>query len=217
MHRLGYVFVAAFLSLGLATSAMAAGPYVSLMGGAVFVEDSKSTDNTGAVITTDFDPGILLSGSAGYAFFYGLRIEGEISYRQADFDRVEFTSGWLFPPNGSRFPADGQATAFSVMANAAYDFYMPGGLKPYVLAGIGFAEVSVDLSYQGMKFIDDDDTVFAYQVGGGIAFTVAPNVDLFVDYRYFGTSDPSFTDVDGFTFKSEIATHNISAGVRFTL
>lgn len=217
MHRLAYIFVAAFLSLGLATSAMAAGPYVSLMGGTVFVEDSENTDNTGAVITTEFDPGILLSGSAGYAFFYGLRIEGEISYRQADFDRLEFTSGWDFPPNGSRFRAGGEATALSVMANAAYDFYVLGGLRPYVLAGIGFADVSVDLSYQGLKYIDDDDTVFAYQVGGGVALPIAPNVDLFVDYRYFGTSDPSFTAVDGFTFKSEIATHNISAGLRFTL
>lgn len=185
--------------------AKAEGPYVSFMGGAAILSDADNTQ-AGITLTSTFDTGLLISGAGGYGWSNGLRVEGEIGYRANDVDSLEVLSVSV--------PAGGDVTALSVMVNVAYDFKAAPQLKPYVLAGLGFAAVSADVSLPGLDIVDDDDQVFAWQVGGGVAFEVAPKVDIFADYRYFATSDPTFMDVTGSDFDSEYSSHNVSAGVR---
>ena len=78
----------------------------------------------------------------------------------------------------------------SVMANAWYDFDV-GGLRPYVGGGIGWADVTVDGNSVGGAdpIIDYSDDGFAWQVGAGINFQVAPNMQLGLGYRYFSGPD----------------------------
>ena len=38
--------------------------------------------------------------------------------------------------------------------------------------------------------IDEDDTVFAYQAGGGMAYSFTPQLGVEVSYRFFGTAEP---------------------------
>ncbi len=70
------------------------------------------------------------------------------------------------------------------------------------------AEVS-DMNLPG--FENDDDTVFAYQVGAGVGYAVTEKVSFDVKYRYFATSDPEFD-----TTKAEYSSHNVYAGIRVT-
>lgn len=220
MHKLILTSVAALSSFGLATAALAEGPYVSIMGGAAILQDVENTDDVNAVITSEFDMGFAIVGAGGYGWASGLRVEGEIGYRTNDADQLELTSGFA-PLNGQKAPADGDMTALSFMANVAYDFQATPKLKPYVMAGAGFANVSADITaaLTGIKLVDDDDTVFAWQIGGGLTYEITPKVGIFLDYRYFATADPSFETDPAFTgtpepFDSEYGSHNVSAGVR---
>jgi opacity protein-like surface antigen len=101
------------------------------------------------------------------------------------------------------------------MANAFWDIETGSPVTPYLGGGIGVANVSInDLGVFGISVVDDDDTVFAYQFGAGIALELNPNMALDFGYRYFVTTDPEFTDNFGDKFESEYQTHNASLGLR---
>ena len=59
---------------------------------------------------------------------------------------------------------------------------------------------------------DDDDTVFAYQLGAGLGYEINPNLTISLDYRFFATVDPDFTSRAGIEFSTENMSHN--GGVR---
>ncbi|HUF55718.1 MAG TPA: hypothetical protein VMM55_04060, partial [Thermohalobaculum sp.] len=57
------------------------------------------------------------------------------------------------------------------------------------------------------------DTVFAWQLGAGVAYQFTPRVAATADYRWFNTEDPSFKD-EGET-EVDYGTHNALLGLRF--
>ena len=63
-------------------------PYVGLSAGVAIMSDSTLTDNTGGSIKISYNSGYALSGVAGYEFGNGLRLEGEVNYRQASMNKV---------------------------------------------------------------------------------------------------------------------------------
>lgn len=50
-------------------------PYVGLSAGVTMPDDSTLTDSSGASAQISFNPGFSLSGTGGYAFGNGLRLE----------------------------------------------------------------------------------------------------------------------------------------------
>ena len=116
-------------------------------------------------------------------------------------------------------PASGAFSMLAFMANVDYDFDMGSPWKPYVGGGIGVARISLDAeSASGSSFVDDSDTVFAYQVGAGIGYEFplpeGRSVTVSLDYRYFGTQTPTFTgDVTGGEFDATINGHDIGIGL----
>ena len=102
-------------------------------------------------------------------------------------------------PEGDELDAD--LTTLSLMANGYYDFETGSALKPFIGAGIGFAN---------HDFEDVDDTVFAYQFTLGAAYAVNETMDLDCAYRYFATADPDLDGID-----ADYGSHNISVGLRF--
>jgi opacity protein-like surface antigen len=66
----------------------------------------------------------------------------------------------------------------------------------------------------GQPFSDDSDTVFAWQVGGGVGLRVNPHLLLDLGYRYFSALDPSFSDATGAEFDSEYNNHTVFLGAR---
>ena len=114
--------------------------------------------------------------------------------------------------------------AFSMLAfmvNMDYDFDMGSPWKPYVGGGLGVASISLDAeSADGESFVDDRDTVFAYQVGAGIGYEFplpeGRSVTVSLDWRYFGTQTPTFTGaVTGNEFQTEISGHDIGIGLMY--
>lgn len=214
---------AAALALVLSSAQAAEGPYVSLQGGASFLSDADNVGG-GVSIESSFETGFGLAGAVGYGIRNsGIRVEGEVSYRRNGLDKLTITNDGgvgaalgVGSLNGLSLAADGNVSALSGMVNAFYDFRLANRVKPYVGGGVGVARLSInDAAVLGVTVVDDDDIVFAYQVGGGVGFEATPATTIFLDYRYFATADPSFSDVLGGAFESEYASHNVSVGLRY--
>ena len=192
------------------------GVYVSGHVGGSWFEDA---DNKGEALSVknSFSSGYVLTGALGYEFGNGFKAEGEISYRMADIDSFKSANaGGTAVSLGSGIDGDGDVSVFGFMANGAYEYELDGGFKPYAIAGFGLANVSINnAKVGGVLLADDDDTVFAYQFGAGIAYELNENVSVDLSYRYFATSDPTFKDAAGDSFDSELSTHNVMLGLTY--
>ena len=119
----------------------------------------------------------------------------------------------------------GNSSAYTFLLNAYYDLDLGGGFAPYAGGGAGLAVLSINASSgesltEGRALVDDKDTAFAYQFGGGVGYTISergsgPSVTLTVDYRYFGIVNPSFSgEVTGAMLDAEFRGHYVGAGIR---
>ena len=190
-----------------AAQVFAAGPYVGLEGGAVWLSDASVTVlgvNQGDI---KFDTGWAIGAVGGYDFGTW-RLEGELVYRSNG--AKEFSDAV-----GSS-PLDGDGTSTALMVNAFYDFKtLSPSVYPYIGAGIGGASVAADLKDSGVQVVDDDEIVFAYQLVAGVAFPVSKQLAIDLNYRYFATTDPKLKDSFGTEFETEYSSHNIFVGLRY--
>jgi len=186
------------------------GVYFGLGGGVNWLSDAE-IEGTSAEF--EFDAGFAVLGTLGYAFAEpwmvgDVRTEVEISYRENNFDSI---SG-----GGTSLSLGGDASQVFGMANVLLDVDTGSRFTPYVGAGVGFGQVSVnDLSLAGfpaLGSIDDEDTVVGFQAIAGVAFDVTPQISLTADYRFFITEDPEFDGVE-----VENRNHTLMFGARYHL
>ena len=183
----------------------AEGLYVSGYFGFAMASNSDLTDSTvpGVTVNTEFDTGPALGAALGYDF-NKFRVEGEISYQKNDVSQIG--------SQGVLLNNTGKVTAFSFLINGYYDFINKSAFTPYISAGLGFAQVEfndLDISGLGFSGSNDEDTVFAYQVGIGLGYAVTEKITIDVRYRYIGTEDSEYD-----TTKAEFASNNLLFGVR---
>jgi len=214
------ILFAIFSLVFITTTAQAAekGMYFSGNLGFSLLSDSDNEwpCSPGCTFETSHDLGFNIGGAIGYN--YGnIRAEGEIAYHSNDADEFVF----------SGFPAasgDGSVSAISFMVNGYYDFQIQNSsMVPYLGGGMGVANISADYNVNtgtpfGNPFVDDSDTVFAYQFMAGLGFNINPTTTLTAGYRYFATTDPEFIDSTGIlpnNFKSEYQSHEFTFGARF--
>lgn len=208
-----------------------------------FTTGAGTTIPAGAVLpsgtplgwTTEFDTGYSLSAAYGWRFTPSLRAEVELAYQTNDISTHKGVkaggialdgqdAGVLItgsPNLGVTVGAlvdDGKGSLDTtyLMLNGFYDFKGFGAFKPYVGAGIGAGFVNVDYSPSGVKIVDDDATVFAYQVVAGSDYIVSDRLSVFAQYRYRATSDVE-TDVSLFDAKLDVenASSALEVGVRY--
>ena len=191
------------LALALVPATAFGGPYLSLSGAAVFLEDAD-LDGDGESGELEFDPGFGIIAAAGYGFdemsFGRFRVEAEFAYRQNDIDQVR-AFGQTFSGG------DAEMRVLSGMVNGALDISTGTIVTPYILAGIGGANINLESDDNDF---DENDGVFAYQAGAGLGFAITEQITLFAGYRFFGTTDPEFDGVD-----AEYNSHNLEGGLRF--
>ncbi len=244
---LGGIMPGKLLSLAVAVvtsvasaSAMAADEefYVGLGAGLAYVNDAFVKAHPSAEYSPPLDAtskverGFAVSGTVGYGFANGVRVEGELGYRKNDLEKMTVREPGslvvLLPPGappallkGER-AIDGDVSAVTLMANLYYDIDLDGGWKPYIGGGVGLAHLSLSAKSKstGAALADDEDDVLAYQIGGGIGYEIDSSGDRSViaslDYRYFGTEDPTFTgSLTGAKFDTEQSGHYIGVGLRF--
>ncbi|MDD2388118.1 MAG: outer membrane beta-barrel protein [Desulfobacterales bacterium] len=169
--------------------------------GAAFLEDSDLSYSSNKA-TVEYDPGVTVGGAIGYDF--GMpRVELEMAYYYNDADNVTPTSSKLYAIN--------EITALNFMVNGYIDVETQTALTPYVYAGIGLALLDTnDFVITGVQFGNDDDSVFAWQLGAGIGYSITKTIEIDLCYRYFKTDDPEFDGV-----KSEYGGNAVFAGIRY--
>jgi opacity protein-like surface antigen len=180
--------------------------YVSANLGYAMAQNTDTTIGTssGAI---EYEPGFAGAAAVGFGFDYG-RAEAEISYQRNGLDKVRVS--------GSGLDASGDISNLALLFNGYLElFKIENVVTPYLTAGMGVA--MVDISGLPVKSGDSyttdshKDTVFAYQFGAGVGYTVSEKLTIDLKYRYFQTSDLTF----GNTVAS-YGSHNIYLGVRYT-
>ncbi len=173
--------------------------------------DPQSNTFTEIDSDIEFDPGVNAAFALGYdvgSYFShdletGGRIEFELGYSLNDVDRVD-DPGRVLRESG------GDVEVISLMLNSYADFRIDSPLVPYVTAGLGGAQVT----FNDLGIDDNDDTVFAWQVGAGLSYPAFEHLIVDLGYRYFATSDIKFEALDGSRIETEYDSHNITLGMR---
>ena len=114
-----------------------------------------------------------------------MRSKASSLYRQNGIDQERLL--------GMIIAIDGHERSYALMANGYYRVDTGTFVTPYIGAGIGGALLTVDADSVGGNF-SDDSFEFAYQAMAGLAFEITPQLDVGLEYRFFGTTSPSFSD-----------------------
>jgi len=200
------------------------GAYMSGFIGATIPNDTMvSTDNfvsnNSFTDRVELDPGINIGVTGGYDFGY-LRLEGELSYKSSEMNGIVDQSD-----NFSFRNVDGSLAAVAMMFNSFVDLHNNSPLTPYIGGGIGFATLYLSDTFgtdtrgnsfsRDLLYSNDSDTVFAYQVGGGVEIALNPYLSLDLGYRYFGTDKARFNSSFDQSTRLRLESHNANAGLRF--
>lgn len=188
--------------------------YLSGSAGGGFLTDSELSEPSGVLAAlgaeASFDFGFNGALAAGYKFGGPFRLELEGQYASNDIDNFQIV--------GVDIAGGGSINTSALMINGFFEFDWQDRWHPYVGGGIGFAEINVDnATVLGVFLADDSDTVFAYQAGGGIGYSLSDSLILSLDYRYFATADPDFTAVGGVPFEAEYGRHDVRLTLRWML
>lgn len=185
---------------------------------------------------TEFDTGLFVSGSVGWAFNNGLRLEAELSHQTQDVDTHTGVTAAGIPLGSedaavlisgspalgisvSDLVADGQGKveSTSLMLNAYYNLKLHDSpFSAYVGAGLGLADVDVDYKPSDVTIIEDGDTVFAYQLMAGLGYALTDSTTLYGGYRYRATEDIETTSsLFPATLKVENSASIVEVGLRY--
>lgn len=158
--------------------------------------------------TTEFDSGASYSVEAGLRYGSNLRSGIEITSSSADVDthkNVTLGGGSIDALDAASIAssptplgvtvadvvADGRGdlTMTAVYANAYYEFETGSAFKPYVGAGLGYADIDVDYSPSGIGVISESESKLAYQVKAGASYMLENSWELYGEYAYRATDD----------------------------
>ena len=174
----------------------------------------SSSNQDGVTPANNFD----LNTSQGYnaalaigAKFGSLRAEIEGVYRRNDNDK--------FNQGGINAGADGDLSTLNVFLNGYYEIDIFGIVTPYAGVGVGYGTVSLDLkNLNGTLVVDDDDTVYSYQLMAGAAINVTENLSITGEYRYYDTitdAELTLSNAPGLIKNSDIRSHELRFGLRY--
>ena len=225
MRKLAVVL--ALASTALATPALARDKswYVGVDGGAMIVEDiNYDIGNLNSAGSVDHNYGYDVDGVMGYDFG-GFRLETEVGYRRATVDG--YTSSTTTPTftqagvrgnaaAGSYDGAGGSSSALSFMLNGLLDFGPDDGIQGFAGGGVGVARVKAKYGLStGGDFLNDSDTVFAYQGLAGIRAPLSNHVDATLKYRFFNAENVKLVDVSNRVFDGRYRSHSILGGLTY--
>ncbi len=213
MKRIGLTILAVCLPLFLCrpASAQHSGPYVGAFVGGSSLITAKASDDLGN-FSLKFDPALTGSAVLGWDFEPGNpvgegRVELEYARRSNTLDQVTFVEGG--------FKGGGKVTADSLLVNFFGVFHDVGRWAPYVGVGAGVARMEAsDLQVTGQPLASGSSVVLAYQLGAGLDVALTDHLNLDLGYRFFGSTKPKFSEVNGRKFEMDYFSHTAVFGLR---
>ena len=190
------------------------GVYHSLFGG--FSSPSNMNFDSDPAFDLDLKDGWLVGRAWGRQLNCNWRGELETSYRSNSASDFE-SSGNSLGLSG------GKLNMVTGMVNIVRDLRPLGScgeIRPYfgVGGGVSFVDLEATLPGAPSVFYDSRDSVFAYQAFFGVAHKIRNCVDLYTEYRFFGTDEfcVETTPVNQPTGcdQGSLSQHNILFGMR---
>lgn len=208
-RRPALALAAGVAALSAGTAAVAGPDGLYIKGSAMYIDrfDGIFSDPSGAVdalITgdlsgdgdTEFDEGAGFSAGLGFKFEpIGIALELEYIYTSNDVDTV---GGAV-----SAFQADGEYESHLVSLNVLVDAEnVIGPLGFYIGGGIGMSYADFDVrdiagTDVGSVLRGDSSTDFAWQVFGGVTFSLFDSAQVYAGVRYMNTSEVDLGGVIG--------------------
>lgn len=195
-----------------AARGMVQGPYVGISGGYTGVQDLEMEFTT-VRNEADMKDGWTGLIEGGYRLNNGLAFGVELGWTRDAVDRI---IGGLPGRTGTQ----GDVDAFTLMGVGRYEFAPRGALRPYISAGAGLARIrfnDVGELFGPRGFVDGNDDALAWQVGAGVSYSVSPNMDLSVGYRFMDTGIVKIGNggaIDNVRF--DYQNHTVLVGLRYT-
>ncbi len=168
----------------------------------------------GPDIPTSYEHRPAFGGAFGYLAQSGVRIEGELSWRGNDVDKVAGAND------------AGRLTGLALMINALYELdigntgmYGLGAttpLRPYIGIGGGGARYTLEVipDLAAAPAVDDQTYALAYQGIVGFGIEIAENAMLTFDYRYLVSENIKFTDASATPFEIDAVQSTFMLGLR---
>jgi len=187
------------------------GPYIGVLLGGNALMNAKASDNQGDFRLT-FKPALQGSAVLGWDFEPDNpvgegRVEVEYTRRSNRLDRVKFANG--------SFKGGGTVTAESLLLNFFAVFHDNSRFSPYAGVGIGAARIEASgLKVAGFPMGSGSSNVFAYQVGAGVDVALTDHLNLDLGYRFFSSTRPAFTEVNGDKIEMDYPSHSAVLGLR---
>lgn len=192
--------------------------YMKADAGAVWVMDTDLEEFFGEVTPgaeVEFEPGPRFGFGLGYSITDWLAAEAEVGFMYNLLDNVTDSAR-----------TDALFGQMPFLLNARFQWPNAKRLIPYAGAGAGGSAMFLDaddLEIGGTQVGGTgSDVVFAWQFFGGLRYKLTDNIDLGVEYRYFGAQQPEFDgDSHGFHMGDEsiefgrIEGHALSLAVQF--
>lgn len=187
--------------------------YVTLFGGASFPSEVKThADYYNNDFSMDFKTGFIVGAAVGKRVNDVFRVEGELSY--ARYKASTYSEG---PFSG--YPASGNLSATYLLANVWADVAHFGKATVYAGGGLGAAYVTADTHWDGHSYgYGSGGWGFAGQLGAGVNYALAQNIDIDFGYRFKAVSSVDFDssrEGDAVFSNGKLNSQNLQLGVTF--
>lgn len=164
----------------------------------------STTSNAGEF---QVDNSLSLAGALGMRLSRHIRLEGELSYRNAEFSAADLTGI-------GTFSSGGELKSTILFANAFYDFNTSWPIEPYVGAGIGYGWHKGEINDGTGQLVNlsSDDSGFMWNAAAGVKYR--PRVDLAftAGYRYLDSFNLEFG-----SYEIDYASHEFRLGMEWDL
>lgn len=144
--------------------------YAKIFSGPNFLQNTTIDGNHASYKT-----GYIVAGSVGYCWPYGLRLEGEYSFRKNGISKIDFVS------QGSSKNGDFHSSSYMVNLSAWGCVFW--NVKPFIGGGIGYDFQHMHSSNSRIVFSQKWNH-FAWQVMAGLGFPIFRNAEITVEYRF---------------------------------
>ncbi len=184
--------------------------YGSFNAGVAKSADGNMTISGVGSAELEYDTSFTVGGAIGYRLGESgdYRVEGEVAYQNNEVDRIENNS--LPVDLGGGVISSMEFSMLTFLLNGYIDFNYGSAFSWFFTGGFGFARIDGEMTVDGVTD-DEDDTVFAYQLGVGTGYAVTETVTLDCKYRYLRTED---FNIEGGHVEVASPSHSITVGIR---
>lgn len=181
--------------------------FAGYMGLNTFSEQGFNERSTPGSGNMEFDNATSFAGALGLRLNNKLRVEAELSYRNAGVSSANIS--------GTGISAmDGELKSKMIFANVYYDFDTPWVFQPYIGAGLGYGWHDGTIIDGSGALTDSrgDDTSILWNLGGGIKYRPNPDLAFTGGYRYIDSTQLSLG-----TYDMDYSSHEFRVGVEWDL